>query len=565
MKIIENSLNRQVELRAIAILMLRHMEVNLSPIDRIIFLRLLICYGGRKISIADLKVLADEVKVNWLTLKKSLKVLVEKGLCERVEEKVIQLNKTLLPRQVGYRWRWKPSDQPIVALEKAEEGNQPAVELKEDKSAKQSLKKMGGKKIASKFVARYPRHDFLGILFNLMFDVKISHKQKNADKLLDLNYKQWLVLANMVLSSDPNGIVFNVGTYELSKWTGMSRNALQRAIVELFNIGILRCKIDGTLNNVYLNFVSSIYFINLSHPIWGEKRTFGRYLIFNHPQQTPILKQLLEALNGWDPDEPLSDLKTTEFILDANEKTGSTGNGYVLQHNESLIQHILQTGRQWNTMFHQEFKPSCGYAAGQKTLSLNSNELNFKRLDYIFCYLASYYPHVASIARQPQSHLLPDNVKLMMLKLFREVMITQQMERTADTHRVKLFEIMMAQNHLKQQIMSLLVQYAYRSELSHVVDALAKLTDRKDYSRVVPIGCFDKTIGYKIFFSPDPHLKQDELYLIQYSETKNVDTKILASRAVKAYERSIKKMDLDLKKQIEVGLLSQQCLGLAKF
>jgi DNA-binding MarR family transcriptional regulator len=88
MKTYEKSLSRQGELKAIAILMLRHMEINLAPIDRIIFLRLLICYGGRRISLADLKTLAKEVKVNWLTLKKSLKVLVEKGLCEQLEEKV---------------------------------------------------------------------------------------------------------------------------------------------------------------------------------------------------------------------------------------------------------------------------------------------------------------------------------------------------------------------------------------------------------------------------------------------------------------------------------------------
>ena len=125
MKTPKRILNRQGELRAISILMLRHMEITLSPIDRIIFLRLFVCYGGRRISISDLKALAKEVKVNWLTLKKSLDVLVEKGLCERAEEKVIKLNKVLLPRQVGYRWSWKPSDQLSIALDKAIEGEQP--------------------------------------------------------------------------------------------------------------------------------------------------------------------------------------------------------------------------------------------------------------------------------------------------------------------------------------------------------------------------------------------------------------------------------------------------------
>lgn len=292
MKKPEKMLSRQGELRALAILMLRHMEINLSPIDRIIFLRLLICYGGRRISILDLKALAKEVKVNWLTLKKSLGILVEKGLCEQLEEKVIKLNKVLLPRQVGYRWRGKPFNRPSVVLAKKEESSQRVDEIKKDKPVPFSIKNTEIKKTASELVASYPRYDFLEILFGLMFDVKISHKQKNADELLELNYKQWLVLVNMVLSSDTNGIIFDVGTYELSKWTGMSRNALQRAIADLFDMGILRSKLDGTLNNNLLNSVAPVHCLNLSAAIWGEKRIFGHYYFLKFPNEyTSIVEQ----------------------------------------------------------------------------------------------------------------------------------------------------------------------------------------------------------------------------------------------------------------------------------
>jgi predicted transcriptional regulator len=561
MKTYEKSLNRQGELKAIAILMLRHMEINLAPIDRIIFLRLLICYGGRRISLADLKTLAKEVKVNWLTLKKSLKALVEKGLCEQVDEKSFKLNKGLLPRQVGYRWRWTPSDRLIVTLEKAKEGDQSTAELKENKSAKKSHKIIGGKKTASELVARYPRYDFLEILFGLIFDVKISHKQKNADQLLELNYKQWLVLVNMVLSSDSNGVVLNVGTYELSNWTGMSRNALQRAIAELLSMGILRTKLDGTLNNVYLSFVSAIYFLNLSHAIWGEKRIFGRYLIFNRPQQTTILKQLLESVDRWDPNEPLSKFKTTEFILNRNKTSDSVENAYILESNEYSIPNILQTGEIFNTKFHQEFQLSRSHASEQKELLLNTEELNFKRLEYMFCYLASHCPNITLTIHQLQGHLVPENVKLMMVKSFKEVRVVEQIERKANTLLIKLSDIMMAQNHLKQQILSLLIQYVYRSELSHILDVLAEITDRKHDNKVVPLGCVGKSMSHKIYFSSDSHLKHDELFCIQYTEAKITDPKIYESAVIKAYKRSIKQIDYDLKKQIELGLLNEKCLG----
>ena len=389
MKTSEKMLNRQGELRAISIIMLRHMEITLLPIDRIIFLRLLICYGGRRISISDLKALAKEVKVNWLTLKKSLDVLVEKGLCERVEEKVIKLNKILLPRQVGYRWSWKPFDQLIIALDKAKEGDQPAVELKENKSAKQSIKKMRFKKTASELVASYPRYDFLEILFGLMFDVKISHKQKNADELLELNYKQWLVLVNMVLSSDANGIIFDVGTYELSKWTGMSRNALQRAIADLFDMGILRSKLDGTLNNNLLNSVAPVYCLNLSAAIWGEKRIFGHYYFLKFPNEyTSIVEQAFNFIQYL-------------AALDQAKKASSSCNSIVNELAKVFDEVIDQTiqSKLGNAIreefnFVSQFEKNFGqyiqlmipsFRMGKS--SLNTDQANVARIDFLLNYL----------------------------------------------------------------------------------------------------------------------------------------------------------------------------------
>lgn len=389
MKNPEKLLNRQGELRAISIIMLRHMEITLLPIDRIIFLRLLVCYGGRRISISDLKALAKEVKVNWLTLKKSLDVLVEKGLCDQLEEKVIKLNKVLLQRQVGYRWSWKPSDQLIIALDKAKEGDQPAVELKENKSAKQSIKKMRFKKTASELVASYPRYDFLEILFGLMFDVKISHKQKNADELLELNYKQWLVLVNMVLSSDANGIIFDVGTYELSKWTGMSRNALQRAIADLFDMGILRSKLDGTLNNNLLNSVAPVYCLNLSAAIWGEKRIFGHYYFLKFPNEyTSIVEQAFNFIQYL-------------AALDQAKKASSSCNSIVNELAkvfdeviDQTIQSNLSNAIREEFNFVSQFEKNFGqyiqlmipsFRMGRS--SLNTDQANVARIDFLLNYL----------------------------------------------------------------------------------------------------------------------------------------------------------------------------------
>ncbi|MFW2105193.1 hypothetical protein [Acinetobacter guillouiae] len=389
MKTPEKMLSRQGELRAIAILMLRHMEINLSPIDRIIFLRLLICYGGRRISISDLKALAKEVKVNWLTLKKSLGILVEKGLCEQLEEKVIKLNKVLLPRQVGYRWRGKPFNRTSVVLAKKEESSLQVDELKKDKPVPFIIKNTEMKKAASELVSRYPRHDFLETLFGLMFDVKISHKQKNADELLELNYKQWLVLVNMVLSSDANGIIFDVGTYELSKWTGMSRNALQRAIADLFDMGILRSKLDGTLNNNLLNSVAPVYCLNLSAAIWGEKRIFGHYYFLKFPHEyTSVVEQAFNFIQYL-------------AALDQAKKVSSSCNSIVNEPAkvfdeviDQVIQSKLGNAIREEFNFVSQFEKNFGkyiqlmipsFRMGKS--SLNTDQANVARIDFLLNYL----------------------------------------------------------------------------------------------------------------------------------------------------------------------------------
>lgn len=112
----------------------------------------------------------------------------------------------------------------------------------------------------------------------MLFKIKISHKQKKSKELLVMDYKQWLVLLNLVFFSDRNGVVLGVGTHELTSFTGLSRYALLRSMAHLFKLGMLRSKIDGTLNSNYLNFVSAVYFINLSSSL---ERTSNFWKVFN--------------------------------------------------------------------------------------------------------------------------------------------------------------------------------------------------------------------------------------------------------------------------------------------
>lgn len=381
-------LNRKEELTAIAMLMMRRMEINLAPIDRIVFLRLLICYGGRKISIENLSILAEEIKVNWVRLKKSLGILIERGLCEQIGKSIIRLNKALLPRQIGYQRKGKSLDQKIDTLVKVEEGDDQVQESNEEKTVRLIADKTEIKSTASKLVARYKRYDFLVHLFSLIFKVQISHKQKNVDQLLALNFKQWLILVNMVLSSDQNGIVFNVGTYELSKWTGMSRNALHHAITELFNMGIIRSKLDGTLNSNLLQSVAPVYSLNLSASIWGDKRIYGNFYLVKFPQEyLSIAQQAFNFIRGLNLKDQFSSESISSDVVLSELESGSKKDYYRII--KSTLSDEIQEEFNFATKFERSFckyiqlmTPS--FRLGQS--SLNTESANINRINFMLGY-----------------------------------------------------------------------------------------------------------------------------------------------------------------------------------
>ncbi|ENV33281.1 hypothetical protein F960_02308 [Acinetobacter gerneri DSM 14967 = CIP 107464 = MTCC 9824] len=521
-------MNKYQFLSCISMLYLQRLEFTLSPFERIVFFRLFLTFGYKQFRKKDIKIIALKIDIHHLKLEEAFSGLVKKFILVADDNDHIGVNRGYLKQ------------------------------LNQQRKIKSRIQRL----------REHPKSDFLLQLFEKLFQIKISHKQKKSQQLLAMDYKQWLVLVNLVFLSDRDGVVLGAGTHELTYFTGLSRFALLRCMTYLFKEGILRSKINGTLNNGYLNFVSSIYFLNLSHPIWEEKRIYGRYLIFNHPQQIPMLNRLLEALNTWNPDESTINFEQLEFILNFYKESDLAANVGFFQSDECSIPHLLQAARHWNTGFHQEFHLSRGYVANKKKLSLNTNELNFKRLDYIFRYLASHYPNMAPVIHPPQSQMVPANVKSKIKKMFKKVEITEQVERKAATHQIRLSEIMEAQNQLKQEIMSLLVQYAYQSELRLVFDVLVEVIGLNNFSRVVPLGCSDEFATHKIYFNPDPYLKKDELYLIDYAETMFSELKTPISstfKIVKAYKSSIKQIDFDLKEQLEWGLLSQQCLGQDQF
>ena len=559
MKKPEKMLSRQGELRALAILMLRHMEINLSPIDRIIFLRLLICYGGRRISILDLKALAKEVKVNWLTLKKSLGILVEKGLCEQLEEKVIKLNKVLLPRQVGYRWRSGPFNRQSAIFGEKEEVSQGVDALKKDQPVPSSIKNTEIKKTASELVARYPRCDFLEILFGLMFDVKISHKQKNADELLELNYKQWLVLVNMVLSSDANGIVFDVGTYELSKWTGMSRNALQRAIADLFDMGILRSKLDGTLNNNLLNSVAPVYCLNLSAAIWGEKRIFGHYYFLKFPNEyTSVVEQafnFIQYLAALDQANKAS--PSCNNIVNELAKVSEEVNYQIIQ---SKLSHEIREEFNFVTQFEKNFGqyiqlmiPS--FRMGKSLL--NTDQANIARIDFLLNYSIQLM-----ISNLGQAEIwLSSSMPMSLIGRFDQYLTKIRLPEVNTNVKSKKGNSQNTQMSLKKQlveesrakILFAICQALFRSEMKPFIKEVRKLENSKVYFDHAVLPLQNSDLCDRVYFCRydaeeiKQKKEQDAFHMLEFEQI-SVDPV--------EYALNCKELNLSLEDQKRYGLFN---------
>ncbi|EKU69889.1 MULTISPECIES: hypothetical protein [Acinetobacter calcoaceticus/baumannii complex] len=226
---------------ATAVVLFRELDYSLQPLDRFVFFRLWLKYVDREIDMSAPLTLAKEIGIHSVKLIGSIQLLIDKGILECVSKDTVK----------------------IVFLNSDNE-------IRSKKIIKRQI-----------VVQQKNSHLFIFIykLLTIIYDVRISHKQSQIDELLKIDYKAWLVLFTLVANSDENGVVLRVGMHELGLYTGMSRHSILRSLDKIFSFGILRSKINGTLDNALLNFTSAIYLINLSHPIWGEYCQYKKYFL----------------------------------------------------------------------------------------------------------------------------------------------------------------------------------------------------------------------------------------------------------------------------------------------
>lgn len=506
--------SRDVELRAISILMLEQMESSLLPMERIIFLRFLICYGGRKISIKSLTNLAGKIKVHRLALQKAVKNFLEKGLYEEDGHNYIRIKTKLLSQQVSYK----------------------------------RTGRFEVKKSAHTFVVyRYKRFDFLIKLFDLFFKIRISHKQKDVALLLELNYQQWLVLVNLVMLSDERGIVYHAGTYELSKRTGMSRDALLRAITVLFKLGIIRSKLHGSLNNNLLASNAPIYALNLSASIWGEYCRFGTYYFLKLPNEnSSIVKHAFRLIEQ-------NETSPSDYIFNEMALINQTKNYQLLKSQlVELIPNQIDFASKQRKKFLQDIQ--IVQAAFKQSNSLfNSFESNLSRIEFLLQnYLASRIKNLAQ-GESLATTVMPMDAIHWFSKFIKEIKLDEKEKATIPVSpriRVETLE------ELRAELLFMLAQAILRSELLPVLRVRHQYVKELGYSNHIGFKGGDWfTITFlpvhnsdycdKIYFVSTPGQKKDCFQLVEFDEVSNHPVEY----AVKCTE-----MDLSFEEQKAYGL-----------
>ena len=144
---------------------------------------------------------------------------------------------------------------------------------------------------------------FQNLVENRLDDFYMHHLQHTSSRLSGiLDFKSALVLMVLVRNSNQYGITNKCGIHELKHKTGMSKDAIFRCIKILEIQGVIRVRVDGVLSSKILRVSNPFYMLNLSHEIWQEEATYGRYFIIQYPephsfevQQVASLLQFLES------------------------------------------------------------------------------------------------------------------------------------------------------------------------------------------------------------------------------------------------------------------------------
>ncbi|MHA3083226.1 hypothetical protein ACX1NX_08665 [Acinetobacter sp. ANC 5383] len=496
--------------------MVQNLDFALTPLERIVFLRLCLSYKlledpknpPQSIATENLKAVATRIDIHYLKLKAALLILVQKGLLEEVDTHQLQLSKSLQvdAQRINIAW----------------------------------------------FKGHLPLKLFTALL-QCLFAVRISHKQKKAQALLKLNYQQWLVLFHLVWLSDAHGMVLDADTHTLINHTGMSRAALLRAITGLFEFGIIRKKINGSLNHNLLQSVSAVYFLNLSHPIWGDSRIYADYYILRFPEgYQSVAQQAFNAIQSW---------------LDLNQATGDLTQSdigiNVLQYNDRakiyqlkayhLIEQLapqFQRGINLDPKFAQYLSllsPDFKYSKGR----LNQVEDNLQRINLL---LQRYWQQRQLNVQQivHSAVILPnDKLPRWFGSYLRPIQLSSEAQVQAKQKQMNSIHLLDALDDIRNRFLFEVAQLVFQSELFPALQwmlAAPSMQDKPQHAlQPLHFAMLGQELSQQqIYYTLQPQQQQDRVFLLEFIELEG---------SAQGYEIQCRTLELDEDQQQSYGLL----------
>lgn len=287
-------------------------EASISSYGVWVFLRFILLFGEREVS-NHLEELAQLIGVQHKKLRVVLGELDEKKMLEisypeggkRVRVRHVKLHPEFV-RSVPRKYKINKNNTFIKN------------ELKSKKSASTAD--------LSKFIKK---------IFTVILNVKIG-RQQNVDPNYssDLDYRCCLVLLKLLMESDAFGIVMSCGTPEIGQFSGLSKQAIYRALHQLKKLGFIRSHAEGGIHVGFINTTAPIYALNLSHSLWGESALYGSFLILEYPQQHVFeIQKIASVFSLIEKERPLENgLPKQELLLDLYSKL-LRSNGFYLRNN----------------------------------------------------------------------------------------------------------------------------------------------------------------------------------------------------------------------------------------
>lgn len=489
---------------ATAIVLFRRLDYSLGPLERFVFFRLWLKYVDREIDVSAPLTLAKEIGIHSVKLRASIQLLIDKGILECVSKDIVK----------------------IVFLKSDNE-------LRTKKIIK--LQRVGQQHNSHIF-------RFIYKLLTIIYDVRISHKQSQINELLKIDYKAWLVLFTLVANSDENGVVLRVGMHELALYTGMSRYSILRSLDKLFSFGILRSKINGTLDNALLSFTSAIYLINLSHPIWGEYAQYRKYFLIKNPSAKNLLVQALDSLNSLDNSERFlySEIQTLKYFEDLNF--------YQFENDTAALANYLEAFN-FTLGLSDIFAVNMNISKFRSSIRLKTadNQMdNLQRLEFMFKYVAKYLP-ADQLYASSKIDIFDD------LELYEKILEFKKYFSFNDLEFYNMLENQITKipkNELIQilettqlQIYSFITQYLFKNEALHLIDAAQK--------KVLGIGPIplagDVQMSGYVVSSPT---ENDQLCIVTFNPEG------------KGYRKVQEEVEMTIENQKLFGLLDKSCTAL---